>query len=62
MDKPGEVLSRSTLLSEVWGYDFDPGTSVLDVALSRIRQKVSAVSAQSTIVSVRNVGVQLTAG
>lgn len=61
MSRPGEVLARATLLADVWGYDFDPGTSVLDVALSRIRQKVASVSAQSTIVSVRNVGVQITA-
>lgn len=60
MGRPGEVVARATLLADVWGYDFDPGTSVLDVALSRIRQKVSSVSVQSTIVSVRNVGVQIT--
>lgn len=61
MSRPGEILSRATLLADVWGYDFDPGTSVLDVALTRIRQKVAMVSAQSTIVSVRNAGVQITA-
>ena len=28
---PGQVLSREQLLSSVWGYDFDPGSNVVDV-------------------------------
>ena len=55
----GQVVSRNTLLLDLWGYDFDPGTSMLDVALTRVRQKVKSVSSQVQVRSVRNMGVIL---
>ena len=36
----GEIVSRQTLLSEVWDMDFDPGTNILDVHIGRLRKKV----------------------
>ena len=36
----GEIVSRQTLLSEVWDMDFDPGTNSLDVHIGRLRKKV----------------------
>jgi DNA-binding response OmpR family regulator len=38
----GEVLSRSQLLQQVWGLGFDPGSGVLDVHVSRLRDKLGA--------------------
>ncbi|MEO8330487.1 MAG: response regulator transcription factor, partial [Candidatus Nanopelagicales bacterium] len=49
------VCSREEILSEVWGYDFDPGTNVVDVYVRRLRRKVP----QDYIKTVRNVGYQL---
>ena len=40
MRHPGRVLSKTMILSHVWGYSFDPGTNVVDVLVSRLRDKV----------------------
>lgn len=39
---PGQVLSREQLLSRVWGYDFDPGSNVVDVYVRYLRRKLGA--------------------
>lgn len=39
---PGQVLSREQLLSHVWGYDFDPGSNVVDVYVRYLRKKLGA--------------------
>jgi two-component system copper resistance phosphate regulon response regulator CusR len=52
MQHAGESVSKQRLLSEVWGYDFDPETNVVDVYVRRIRKKLG-VGAIST---VRGVG------
>jgi DNA-binding response OmpR family regulator len=45
---PGHVLSREQLLSQVWGYDFDPGSNVVDVYVRYLRKKLGAdATAQS---------------
>ena len=49
---PGQVLSREQLLSGVWGYDFDPGSNVVDVYVRYLRRKVGA----GRIVTVRGMG------
>ena len=53
---PGQVISRERLLAEVWGYDFDPGSNVVDVCIRRLRQKLGA---GSPIETVRNAGYRL---
>jgi two-component system copper resistance phosphate regulon response regulator CusR len=53
----GEVSSRGRLLSEVWGYSFDPGSNVVDVCVGRLRAKLGA----ATIETVRNVGYRFVA-
>ena len=52
MRNAGSVCTRSELLSEVWGYDFDPGTNVVDVYVRRLRQKLG----DEKIETIRNVG------
>jgi DNA-binding response OmpR family regulator len=54
----GEVVSRERLLSEVWGYDFDPGSNVVEVCVRRLRQKLGPDSAIET---VRSAGYRLAA-
>lgn len=53
----GQVLSREQLLSHVWGYDFDPGSNVVDVYVGYLRRKFGA----STITTVRGMGYRLEA-
>lgn len=57
MRHPDAVCTREELLSEVWGYDFDPGTNVVDVYVRRLRLKLP----EDSIRTVRNVGYQLEA-
>ncbi|WP_102509391.1 response regulator transcription factor [Sanguibacter massiliensis] len=53
----GQVLSREQLLSRVWGYDFDPGSNVVDVYVRYLRQKIGA----DRVVTVRGMGYRLAA-
>src|SRR5680860_672846 len=55
MRHPGQVLSREQLLSHVWGYDFDPGSNVVDVYVRYLRRKVGA----HRIETVRGMGYRL---
>jgi DNA-binding response OmpR family regulator len=54
----GEVVSRERLLAEVWGYDFDPGSNVVEVCVRRLRQKLGP---EAAIETVRNAGYRLAA-
>ncbi|UFU02451.1 response regulator transcription factor [Ruania suaedae] len=52
---PGQVLSRTQLLSRVWGYDFDPGSNVVDVYVRYLRKKLGAARFET----VRGMGYRL---
>ena len=52
----GEVVSRERLLSEVWGYSFDPGSNVVDVCVRRLRKKLGPTP---LIETVRHAGYRL---
>jgi two-component system OmpR family response regulator len=56
---PERVISRMDLLTKIWGFDFDPHTSVLEVAVSRLRRKLKAVSADVTVRAMRGMGFSL---
>ena len=57
----GEVLSRKEILRLVWGYEFDPGTNVVDVHVGRLRRKLEDAQAADLLHSVRGVGYVLRA-
>ena len=54
----GEVVSRERLLSEVWGYDFDPRSNVVDVCIRRLRSRLGP---DAPIETVRNAGYRAAA-
>lgn len=54
----GEVVSRADILREAFGYDFDPGTNVIDVHLTHLRKKI--VGFPVAIETVRGAGIRLT--
>ena len=55
MRHPGQVLSREQLLSHVWGYDYDPGSNVVDVYVGYLRRKLGS----QRIATVRGMGYVL---
>jgi two-component system, OmpR family, copper resistance phosphate regulon response regulator CusR len=54
---PGQVLTRQQLLDRVWGYDFDPGSNVVDVYVGYLRKKLG----KGRIKSVRGMGYRFEA-
>jgi DNA-binding response OmpR family regulator len=59
MRHPDQVLSREQILNAVWGFDFDPGTKVLEVYIGYLRRKLGADNGSDPIETVRNVGYRL---
>jgi len=66
MRSAGRVLTRTQILQQVWGYDFDPSTNVVDVCIQRIRRKIASIDASaeaaSPIEAVRGVGYRFRQG
>ena len=63
MRSAGQLFTRTQILEHVWGYDFDPGTNLVDTCVKRIRKKIrevlgtdAAADADGVIESVRGVG------
>lgn len=55
-DHVSQVVTRTMLLEHVWDYHFDPQTNVVDVHISRLRQKVDSTDGPRLIHTVRGVG------
>ncbi len=55
MRHPGQVVSREQLLSHVWGYDFDPGSNVVEVYVRYLRKKLDP----DLIETIRGMGYRL---
>ncbi len=62
MRHAGQVITRTMLLEAVWDYRFDPQTNVIDVHISRLRQKIEADPENPMIRTVRGAGYMLQAG
>jgi len=61
MRHPGQVMTRTMLLEQVWNYHFDPQTNVIDVHISRLRQKVDRGFDPPLIHTVRGSGYSVRA-
>ena len=59
MRHAGQVVTRAMLLEHVWGYHFDPQTNVIDVHVSRLRQKIDRDFDQPLLATVRGTGYRL---
>ncbi len=57
LEHPNQVLSREQLLARVWGYDYDPGSNVVDVYVGYLRRKLG----QGRFETVRGVGYRFKA-
>ncbi len=55
----GQVVTRTMLLEHVWGYHFDPQTNVIDVHISRLRQKIDKGFDTPLLHTVRGAGYRL---
>ena len=56
---PEQVLTRTMLLEKVWDYRFDPQTNIIDVHISRLRQKIDREFEPALIQTVRGAGYAL---
>ena len=59
MRRPGEVLSRTTLIDHVWDFAYDGGSNVVDVYVRYLRDKVDRPFGRETIRTVRGAGYRL---
>jgi two-component system OmpR family response regulator len=60
MRHANQVVTRTMLLEAVWEYNFDPQTNVVDVHISKLRQKLELDSERALVRTVRNAGYMLT--
>ena len=59
MRNVGKVVSKTMILSHVWEYNFDPQTNIVDVLVSRLREKIDRPFEKKLLHTVRGVGYVL---
>ena len=59
MRHTGQVVSRTMLLEQVWDYNFDPQTNVIDVHISRLRNKIDKGFDKNLLHTIRGAGYSL---
>ncbi len=61
MRHANQVVTRTMLLEQVWDYHFDPRTNVVDVHVSKLRQKIETDAERPLLRTIRNAGYMLSA-
>jgi two-component system OmpR family response regulator len=61
MRNTGRVVSKTMILSQVWGYSFDPGSNVVDVVIFRLRERIDKDFDTPMLHTVRGAGYVLKA-
>ena len=61
MRHSNQVVTRTMLLENIWDYHFDPQTNVIDVHISKLRQKIDANAEMQLLRTIRNAGYMLSA-
>jgi two-component system OmpR family response regulator len=56
MENAGGVVTRAMIMERVWGYNFDPGTKIIDVYICQLREKIDAGQDTKLIQTVRGTG------
>jgi two-component system OmpR family response regulator len=56
MENAGGVVTRAMIMERVWGYNFDPGTKIIDVYICQLREKIDAGHDERLIQTVRGTG------
>jgi DNA-binding response OmpR family regulator len=59
MRSPGRVFTRVQICEQVWDYNFDPGTNLVDVYVQRLRKKIDADAPVKLIETIRGVGYRM---
>jgi two-component system OmpR family response regulator len=59
MHNPGKIVTRTMLLEKVWEYNFDPQTNVIDVHISRLRNKIDKGFPYPMIETIRGAGYMI---
>jgi DNA-binding response OmpR family regulator len=59
MRSPGRVLTRAQICEQVWDYNFDPGTNLVEVYVQRLRKKVDEGAPVKLIETIRGVGYRM---
>ena len=60
MQNADQILTRTMILDQVWGYDFDPSTNIIDVHINRLRNKIDKDFPHKLIHTIKGVGYVLT--
>lgn len=61
MRHAGQVVTRQQILDAVWGYDFDPGSNIVDVYIGYLRRKLDGPGMDPAIETVRGAGYRVRA-
>jgi heavy metal response regulator len=61
MRNAGQILTRTMILEQVWGYNFDPSSNVIDVHINHLRGKIDSNSPAKLIHTIKGVGYVLKA-
>jgi heavy metal response regulator len=61
MRNAGQILTRTMILEQVWGYNFDPSSNVIDVHINHLRNKIDSNSPAKLIHTIKGVGYVLKA-
>ena len=56
MQNPQKLLTRQELAKEIWGFDFDPGTNIVDVYINHLRKKIDQAAEKRLVHTVRGKG------
>lgn len=59
MRSPGRVFTRVQICEQVWNYNFDPGTNLVDVYVQRLRKKIDGEGSSKLIETIRGVGYRM---
>ena len=61
MEAEGRVVSKTMILEKIWDFSFDPGTTVVETHISKLRQKIDKPFDTALIQTVRNMGYRIRA-